>query len=177
MLPPVPNEYPNSSYFAEYLNFNSTDTLSDQLKSNEIFVLNLFENLNEQELSFRYDAGKWSIKELIGHLSDTEKIFSYRALCIARGEKQALPGFDENTYVQQANFNQLTANQLIQYYFANRTATLALIETLKEEQLTQMGNANGQLVSSRALLWMIAGHEKHHLTVINERYIPHFNKK
>jgi uncharacterized damage-inducible protein DinB len=177
MLPPAPNEYPNSSYFAEYLNFNSTDVLSEQLKSNEIFVLNLFENLNDQELSFRYDTHKWSIKELIGHLSDTEKIFSYRALCIARGEKQALPGFDENTYVQQANFDHLTANQLIQYYFANRTATLALIETLKEEQLSQMGNANGKQVSCRALLWMIAGHEKHHLTVINERYIPHFNKK
>ncbi len=177
MNPPAKHEYPQTSYFAEYLNFNPTDTLTEQLKKNEIFILNLFENLSDIELSFRYQPTKWSIKELIGHLADTEKIFSYRALCIARGEQKALPGFDENEYVLQAAFDSLTANQLIQYYFANRTATLAFLETISESKLEQMGNANGQMVSAKSLFWMIAGHEKHHLSVINERYLPHLNKK
>jgi len=176
MNPPLSNEYPQTSYFAEYLNFNPNDTLKDILKNNELFVLNLFESLTDQELLCRYQANKWSIKELIGHICDTEKIFSYRALSIVRGEQKALPGFDENEYVANAQFDLLTPNQLIQYYFANRTATLALIETLRDEQLLRMGNANGQQVSAKALLWMIAGHEKHHLSVINERYIPLLNK-
>ncbi|MEY2792788.1 MAG: hypothetical protein RJA76_780 [Bacteroidota bacterium] len=177
MNPPAITEYPKTSYFAEYLNFSPSDTLIEELKKNELFVLNIFESLNDQELTFRYEENKWSIKELIGHLADTEKIFSFRSLSIARGETNALPGFDENLYVQHAQFDSLSANQLIQYYFANRTATLALIETLDERHLSQMGSANGQMVSARALLWMIAGHEKHHLSVINERYLPLLNKK
>jgi len=176
MHPPLVSEYPKTSYFAEYLNFSPTDTLKEQLKKNEIFVLNLFESLSDDELLFQYQEKKWSIKELIGHISDTEKIFGYRALSIVRGEKKPLPGFDENIYVENAHFNKLSANQLIQYYFANRTATLAFLETISTEQVLQMGSANGQEVSARALLWMIAGHEKHHLSVINERYIPLLNK-
>lgn len=176
MNPPLPNEYPQTSYFAEYLNFNPTETLKENLKNNELNVLHLFESLSDDDLLFRYQKHKWSIKELIGHISDTEKIFSYRALSIARGEQKALPGFDENEYVSNAQFDQLSANQLIQYYFANRTATLAFIDTLSTEQVERMGNANGQEVSVKALLWMIAGHEKHHLSVINERYLPHLNK-
>jgi len=176
MFPPSKSEYPQSSYFAEYLNFNSEDSLKEQLKKNEIFVLNLFESLTDTELLFAYQENKWTIKELIGHISDTEKIFGYRALAIVRGEKNPLPGFDENQYVAQAQFNNLSANQLIQYYFANRTATLAFLETISNEQVLKIGSANGQDVSARALLWMIAGHEKHHLSVINERYLPLLNK-
>lgn len=177
MFPPNPSEYPNSSYFTEYLNFSPTDILSEQMKNNELFVLNLFESLSDQELLYSYKENKWSIKELIGHICDTEKIFCFRALSIVRGEQNPLPSFDENQYVAQANFDQLSPNQLIQYYFANRTATLAFIETLTDEQLSRKGTANGHEVSARALLWMTAGHEKHHLTVINERYIPLLNKK
>lgn len=177
MFPPASNEYPNSRYFAEYLNFNPKDQLKEILKNNELSILQLFENYQEVELMFRYESNKWSLKELIGHLTDTEKIFCYRALAIARGETTSLPSFDENQYVQNAQFDRLSANQLIQYYFATRTATLAFIDTLREEQWMTMGTANGHSISCRALLWMIAGHEKHHVHMINERYLPLLDKK
>ena len=176
MNPPNPSEYPNTSYFAEYLNFSKSDNLIELLLGQQNFIQKLCLSLSENELEFKYEASKWSIKELIGHMADSERIFAYRALCIARGETSPLPGFDENLYVENAHFQNCSPEQIWKYYQSGRTASLSLIQTLPEETLLKMGNANGKAVSANALFWMIAGHEKHHLKVINERYLPLLNK-
>jgi hypothetical protein len=106
---------------------------------------------------------------------DTERIFSYRALAISRGETQSLPGFDENAYIQQAGYENQTLAQVIEQYEAVRKANVLFMSSLTETQANQLGKANGNSISVRALCWMIAGHEKHHLNIIQARYLPHFS--
>lgn len=176
MIPPTPQEYPAARYFAEYLNFTNNDSYFQILHNQHDFIKNLCENLSTEELNFSYQAEKWSIKELIGHLTDSEKIFSYRALAIARGDQSQLPSFDENLYVTNAQFQNLSNQQIWNYYNSTRQATLDLLSTLSPNMLQNKGNANGNQVTANTLFWMIAGHEKHHIHVINERYLPLMNK-
>lgn len=176
MIPPTSLEYPTARYFAEYLNFNPTDSYFQILQNQYDFIENLCKNLSTDELNFKYQPDKWSIKELIGHLTDSEKIFSYRALAIARGDQSKLPSFDENLYVTNAQFQNLSNQQIWNYYRSTRQATLDLLHTLNPNMLQNKGNANGHQVTANTLFWMIAGHEKHHIHVINERYLPVLNK-
>ena len=168
---PEPFEYPNSSYFAEYLNFGPEDHLRDILKSQHTNLLEICLNLAKGQESFAYAPGKWSIQQLLGHIIDTERIFSYRALAISRGERQALPSFDENEYLLHAQYESQDFTDILTQYRHVRQATISLIESFSTIQANQLGNANGQSVSARALSWMIAGHEKHHIQVIKERYL------
>ncbi len=118
-----------------------------------------------------YAPGKWTVHDLLQHLIDTERIFSYRALAISRGERQALPSFDENEYLLHAHYESQDFTHVLTQYRHVRQATISLIESFNTIQANQLGNANGQSVSVRALSWMIAGHEKHHIQVIKERYL------
>jgi hypothetical protein len=111
------------------------------------------------------------VKEVVGHIIDTERIMCTRALCIARGEKQSLPGFDENEYVTAANFDKRTLYDLIREFGYVRESTLAFFKTLTEEDLDRNGIANNNPVTPRALLYIIAGHHLHHLGVLKERYL------
>ncbi len=135
-------------------------------------VQKLFQELGEEKSQFRYAEGKWSLKELLGHMVDTERIIAYRVLCIARGEKQPLPGFDENAYAEAAGYGNRPLSDLLQEYRLVRQANLLLFGSLTEPMLTQIGNANGKEISARALIYMVAGHEKHHLGIMQERYLP-----
>lgn len=168
---PAPYEYPKSSYFAEYLNFEPEDHLLEILKSQQTNLLQICQNLQKGQESFAYAPGKWSLQQVIGHIIDTERIFSYRALAISRGEKQALLGFDENEYLLHAHYESQAFNDVLEQYRHVRQATISLIKSFNTSQTNQLGNANGQSVSVRILSWMIAGHEKHHIQVIKERYL------
>ncbi len=168
---PEPFEYPNSSYFAEYLNFGPEDHLLDILKSQHTDLLEICQNLTKGQETFAYAPGKWSLQQLLGHIIDTERIFSYRALAISRGERQSLPSFDENEYLLHAQYESQDFADILAQYRHVRQATMSLIESFSTSQANQLGNANGQSVSVRALAWMIAGHEKHHIQVIKERYL------
>ena len=168
---PEPYEYPNSSYFAEYLNFEAEDNLIDILKSQHTDLLEICQKLKKGQETFAYAPGKWSIQQLLGHIIDTERVFSYRALAISRGERQALPSFDENEYLLHAQYESQDFADILTQYRHVRQATMSLIESFSTSQANQLGNANGQSVSVRALAWMIAGHEKHHIQVIKERYL------
>jgi uncharacterized damage-inducible protein DinB len=174
MRSPEAYEYPNSTYFAEYLNFGPEDHLLDILKSQHADLLEICLNLAKGQETFAYAAGKWSIQQLLGHIIDTERVFSYRALAISRGERQALPSFDENEYLLQAQYESQDFTHVLTQYRHVRQATISLIKSFSPTQANQLGNANGHSISVRALCWMIAGHEKHHLKIINERYLPHF---
>lgn len=172
---PASYEYPNAPYFAEYLNFDTDENLFDVLKKQSDELIALFENLDNSQAAFAYAAGKWSIKGLIGHIVDTERIFSYRVLAISRGEKAALPGFDENEYQAASAYETQDAMEILAQYKATRTATTLLLNSFSSNHWNQMGQANGKSISARALAWMIAGHEKHHLNIIKERYLIHFS--
>ncbi|MHA8088000.1 DinB family protein [Aquirufa sp. Wall-65K1] len=170
MFPPASYEYPKTSYFAEYLNFESSENLFEVLENQSKIIQSTYQKLSPQQWTFAYAPGKWTLQQLLGHMIDTERIFSYRALSISRGEQQSLPGFDENSYLEHAQYENQNPELVLQQYLTTRQATFSLLQSFSENQWNQLGNANGNSVSVRALSWMIAGHEKHHLGVIKERY-------
>ena len=146
----------------------------DPLRLLEKLVLDfkvLLSEVPDEKEEFRYAAGKWSVKEVVGHMIDTERIMCTRALCIARGEKQPLPGFDENGYVTVANFDKRTLYDLSHEFGFVRESTIAFFKSLSEEELDRKGIANNNPVTPRALLYIIAGHHLHHTGVLKERYL------
>lgn len=119
---------------------------------------------------FAYAPGKWTVKRLVQHLVDGERLFCYRAMCIARGEQGSLPGFDENAYADQDGSDARPLAQIAAEYATVRAATLTLYAGMTDAVSRRRGTANGKSVTVRALLWMTAGHELHHLTILRERY-------
>ena len=168
---PANYEYPNAPYFAEYLNFEAEENLFEVLKNQTTEICHIFENLAKGQAEFAYAADKWSLKGLLGHMIDTERIVSYRVLAISRGEKTPLPGFDENEYQAASEYETQDAADILLQYKATRTATIALLNSFSSKHWNQMGEANGKKTSARAWAWMIAGHEKHHLTIMKDRYL------
>lgn len=126
--------------------------------------------LSDTDAIYRYARGKWSIKEVVGHLADTERIMSYRALRIARGDATPLASFDENAYVPVARFDGRSLADLVGELRTVRAATLALLRTFDEEAWQRRGTASGKPVSVRALGFMIPGHERHHVEILKTRY-------
>lgn len=119
-----------------------------------------------------YAEGKWTIKQVVGHMIDSERILAYRALCIARGEKADLPGFEEDDYVANASFNNYTLTELAREFGVVREATVLLYKHMSETEIDRLGSANETPVTPRALAFFIAGHHIHHERVLRERYVP-----
>ncbi|MED1864630.1 DinB family protein [Fictibacillus nanhaiensis] len=163
--------YEYAEYYKTYVNLvpegDIVQLLTDQMKE----TVGIISMLNDEQLSYRYAKGKWSIKEVIGHITDTERIMSFRLLSIARGEKTSLPGYDENAYVEEANFDDIPVRDLLEHFVAVRLATIQLIKGMSSEALVRKGTANGYPVTTRALMMIIAGHEIHHRHIIVERYL------
>jgi hypothetical protein len=136
-------------------------------------VVALLSSLDEDSIrGYRYAPGKWTIKEIVGHLIDDERIFAYRALCVARGDTRPLPGFDENEYIAATDFESQPLTNLIAAYRATRAATIALFEPLTAEEWTRRGNVNGYEASVRGLAFHVAGHDLHHLRTLRDKYLP-----
>ncbi len=119
----------------------------------------------------RYADGKWSIRELLGHIIDTERVFSYRTLRIARGDATPLPGFDQDPYVLTSGAQQRTIGSLAAELAAVRASTIALLDSLPDEAWTRVGTASGHPVSARAMAYITAGHAEHHLEILRSRYL------
>ena len=170
MAKPLQTEYPEGIYFSRYIESVDNENVIETLKQNASYLENFYKNLESEMQNYKYAADKWTFKEILGHLTDTERIFGFRALAIARGEKQSLPGFDENEYMSAADFANQSLASLLNQYKLCRLATLALFESFSEEVQSNMGTANGNAISVRALMFMIAGHEIHHIKIMNERY-------
>jgi uncharacterized damage-inducible protein DinB len=166
---PKENEYP--SYYVPYVNLVPDGDLIAILKQNLNATVQLFEGISEQDTHFRYAPNKWSIKEVLGHMSDTERIMSYRLLRIGRGDQTALAGFNENDYVKGSNVNQLPIETILEDFIATRKATITLIKNMPEEAWTNKGIANTFEITASALAYIIAGHEIHHRKIITERYL------
>ena len=130
----------------------------------------LASRFGEARGEYRYAPGKWSVKEVIGHLSDSERVFAYRALRIARGDETPLAGFDEQEYAPEMHAEGRTLAGLVDEWRDVRRATLSLFRGLPALAWTRRGTANGQSMSTRAAAWVIAGHTRHHAAVLQERY-------
>ncbi len=168
IAPPAAGEY--AAFYAGYIGeLRGDDPLAAMAKQLGT-TGTMLESLSDAQGAHRYAPGKWSVRELVGHLSDTERIMGYRALRIARGDTTALPGFDENDYVAGANFEQRTLASLVREWQAVRRATIALFAGLDATALARVGTVNDHPMSARALAHIVAGHERHHLRVLRERY-------
>jgi len=143
-------------------------TLSQQINDTSA----LLRGISEAQAETRYEPGKWSIKEVLGHLVDTERIMSYRALRIARADDTPLPGFEQDDYVRAANFDSRTLANLLEEYLAVRAATVTLFRNLEAAAIDRRGTANNVPVTVRALAYIIAGHERHHVNVLRTKYLP-----
>jgi uncharacterized damage-inducible protein DinB len=120
--------------------------------------------------SHRYAEGKWSIRQVIGHLVDAERVFGYRAFCFSRGEQAALPSFDENRYVDEARSDGVPLRELVEELALVRQANLVFLRRLDTREWVRVGTASGRPVSVRALAWVMAGHPRHHVRILRERY-------
>ena len=165
---PQPDEA--ASFYHRYIARVEDGDLARQLREQLQELEDLFGGLTDQGALARYAPGKWSIKEVLGHLCDAERIFSYRLMRIARGDATPLPGFDENAYVPAGQFDRRPLPMLLAEFRAVRLSTSALIEGLADECWTWRGEASGKPVSARALAYIIVGHVAHHLAVLRERY-------
>jgi hypothetical protein len=145
------------------------ETLAKQIED----TVALFGGVDEDAATrVRYAPGKWCLKQIAGHLADDERIFAYRALCIARGDERPLPGFDQNEYMNSSPFDSLPMAQLLGELRIVRAATVSLLQGLAPEAWLRKGTVNGYAASVRGLAFHIAGHELHHLKIVRERYLP-----
>lgn len=159
-------------YVQRYLDLIPTSNWREELKSQGQITLDFYQAISEEQSLFAYADGKWTLKELLLHLSDTERVFQYRLLCIARGEKSELPGFDEELYAQNSFANSRSLETLIQEFQLIRNSTQILVDTLESSVLQNRGVANGNEISAETIAQLIVGHNIHHLNIIKERYLP-----
>jgi uncharacterized damage-inducible protein DinB len=148
-----------------------TDQLLDALDEHRMFFQQLISNLTEEQLNYRYDTGKWTIRQLVGHLIDSERIFAYRALRFARKDATELASFDENAYADASNASQLNIKDLLKEHWIVRESTLLLFRSFDYKMLDYAGTASKNRMTVRALGYAILGHEMHHLQIIKERYL------
>ena len=167
---PQPTEY--AAYYEKYIAMVAGTDIVSVLEAQRLQMIQLFAARTERDGNFRYAPEKWTVKEVLGHVSDTERIFAYRALRIARQDQTALSGFEQDDYVLAGAFGERSLAELAEEFAHVRNATVALLRPLGEEAWARRGVANKDEVSVRALAFIIAGHELHHREILKERYFP-----
>ncbi len=169
MRPPKPEEH--APFMGNYISLiiDTPDVIA-LLEQQTDLVSNIFNNLSEEKAMHAYGPDKWTLKQVLGHMIDTERTFAYRAFAFSRGQAE-LPGFDENTYVELADFNKRNIADLAAEFKAVRQANLYLVRNLRDDQLDMSAISNGILTSVRALVYAMAGHIQHHLNIVRERYL------
>jgi len=167
---PEAGEY--APYYEHYIGLVTDPDPLHLMKRQVMDLQALLAEVPPEKEDYRYAEGKWTIKEVVGHITDSERVFAYRALRIARNDKTPLPGFEQDDYVANGNFNQRSLPDLAREYALVREASNALFRSFSEEQLLRSGTANNMPVSVRALLYIIAGHQVHHEQVLKQKYLP-----
>lgn len=155
---------------AGYVALVEEDDILPAMEQQSSAMQKLLSSLDEARAGHRYAEGKWSVKEVIGHIADAERIIGYRALAIARGEEQPLPGFDENAYVANASFDDWKLGDLAEHYALVRRTNIVFFKNLRADAWQRRGTANQSSVSVLGMAYVIVGHERHHLQVLRERY-------
>lgn len=160
-----------NEFYQTYISKVQDDSLLDCLKQNKTRTNSLLNSIPEEQFDYAYEFGKWTIKELIQHIIDTERIFAIRALRIARNDKTALPGFDQDEFNTTAEANSRTKSELVSDYLACRQNTISLLSSFSTKMFQRIGNASGYDLTARAAAFIIVGHENHHIKVLKERYL------
>lgn len=165
-----PKEFDN--YYWNYINKLSDEvSLIDNYIKGKDFVMEFFLSIPKNKLEFRYEPNKWSIKEILQHLIDTERIFMYRCFRIARRDDTMLTGFDQNIYIEPSRANEKTLQELLKEFELNRNNSINVLQSFSNDDLTFIGNSNGNKMSARAAAFVIPGHDIWHIEVIKERYL------
>lgn len=166
---PQPSEY--NPFYEPYVSKLDEKDLYLVLEEQLSAVAEFFNQIPEDKVDYRYGPDKWSIKEVLNHLNDAERVFAYRALSIIRGDKVELPGMDQNVYQDNCRMDTRTMSSLVREFQAIRTSTLALLENATEEDTLKEGIASGSRITVRGLAALIAGHYRHHIMIVKEKYL------
>lgn len=166
--PPAATEH--APFYATYISKVAPGDVVESLRAQAVGTLSWLGRLAESQGAIRYAPDKWSVRQVIGHLLDAERVFTFRAMCFARADATELPGFDENAYVANARFDDRSLAGLVAEWRAVRDGSIAFFDTLNAEEFVRSGVANKKPISVRALAWIIAGHEVHHVAILRERY-------
>ena len=167
--PPKANEY--AAFYANYITKVGEENVLEVLLDSQKSTKRLFSKISERKGNYRYADDKWSIKEVLGHIIDVERIMVYRALRFYRKDKHELAGFNDEEYVTNANYGDRKLSDMLKEFETVRQATLTLFESFETEKLNRAGMASGYLMSVKALMYVVAGHEIHHISVLNDRYL------
>lgn len=167
----LPFQYEYPPYFTRYTRLVPEGEILNILAGQQLDTLQFLNRLGEEVGAYRYEADKWSIKEVIGHIIDTERIFSYRALCIARDKTIPLPAFDQNVFTANANYNDRPWLQISDEFRLVRENTIVLFQSFNDAALKIQGFASDYKITIRAIPYIVAGHELHHRQVITEKYL------
>lgn len=166
---PTPDE--QGSYYSLYIDKVPEGDLFSILVEQMKDTVALLSSLDDAQADYRYAPGKWSVKEVLGHISETERIMCYRLLRVARGDQTPMAGFDEEAFVRTGCFHARGMTDLLEEFTSVRQATLTLLRGVPEEAWTRTGNVSNGVLSARALAYVLSGHEKHHVQVLQERYL------
>jgi uncharacterized damage-inducible protein DinB len=161
-----------AEHFEKYIALVPSGDFLEILRGQRQELTKQLSPLSEQQADFRYAPGKWSIKEVLGHVNDTERIFAYRLLRIGRGDQTPLPGFEQDDYIQTGNFSGRTLKDLLDEFSAIREATIALVRSMDNAAWLRRGVASQKEITATALAFVIAGHVRHHQKLLEERYLP-----
>jgi hypothetical protein len=169
MARPVPSDYP--VFFESYIKLVTEEELLPAMRLSLEEMVDFLDGIDPDKADHRYAEGKWTVKELLQHIIDTERIFSYRALCFARGEKQSLPGFDENVYASNADVSGKSLKELKEELLIVRESVYMMFRGFNREMLDRVGTSNNNQVKVNAIGYMIIGHVRHHFNILKERYL------
>ncbi|MCX8105447.1 MAG: DinB family protein [Ignavibacterium album] len=166
---PSKNDY--ADYYQKYIDLLEGDDILTILSAINKEASDIFNSFPQNKGDYAYAEGKWSVKEVVGHMMDTDRIFAYRALAIARGEKQPLPSYDQDEYVKNGRFHLRELSDLTYEYRLLRESNILLFKGFDKSVYSNRGIAANKEVTVLALMWMIAGHQKHHLNILLEKYL------
>lgn len=166
---PKSSEY--NPFYEGYVSKVPECNILDLLTENQGISTQIFSEISEQKANFSYAKGKWTIKELLGHIIDTERVFAFRLFWFLRKSEEGLPSFDQDKFMANSNFANQTLKSLLEEWQIVRASTLFLVKNISEKSLSDTGIMGGNSVSIRALLYIIAGHEIHHIQILRERYL------
>lgn len=166
---PQPNEY--AYFYKNYVDKVPEGNVIQYLEEQADQFVELIKGLSKEKLSYAYGPDKWTVKEVLGHIIDTERIMSSRMLRFARQDKTSMPGFEQNDYVDRARFNDRDIASLTNEFYHLRKSNLAFIQSLSDQESEYTGQANEAVFSVRALIFILAGHLRHHWDILNEKYL------
>jgi hypothetical protein len=169
MLRPSQTDY--DTYYGAYIELVTGENIVQFLEEQKDRTNKFLRSISEEDSFYSYAEGKWTIKQVVGHITDTERIMAYRALCLARKEKQHLPGFEEKDYAATGKFNSRRYTDLVDELKIVREANLPMVRSFDGEMTAQDGIVNNKRITVLALLYIIGGHQEHHLKIIKERYL------